>query len=187
MTPRKPRILRIREPRQLRALRTPLRQEILQTMSLLGSASVKEIASALGRAPASLYYHIHELNNAGLIRAKAERRSGTKMERVYETTADQILIDRTKCSKAFVRALEDLHRATLAQATREVTSALSAKSEGRASDDSLMLVRLSARLSRWDVKEARRMLDELAAFIGEHDSPGNEKTFAFTAAMVRVP
>jgi len=186
MASRKPRILHITKPGQLRALRTPLRQEILQAMSLLGSASVKELASALGRAPASLYYHVHELENVGLIRAKAERRSGTRTETVYETTADQIRIDRTKRTKAFVDALEDLHRATLAQTTREVTSALSAKSGGRASDDSLMLVRLSARLSRQDVKKAQRMLKELAAFIGEHDGPESEETFSFTAAIVQL-
>ena len=49
-----------------------------------------------------------------------------------------------------------------------------------------MLVRLSARLSRDDVKKAQRMLDELAAFLGERDSSVNEETFSFTAAMAKL-
>ncbi len=186
MPPRKPKILLIREPRQVRALRTPLRQELLQELSLLRSASVKELASALGKPAASLYYHVHELEKAGLIRGKASRRSGTKQETVYETTAERIRIDRTKRTKAFVEALGDLHRTALNQASREVASAL-ARGSGDASDDSLMLVRLSARLSQQDVRKARRMLNELAAFIGERDSSGNEETFSFTAAMAKLP
>ena len=187
MAPRKPRILHISEPRQVRALRTPLRQDILQAMSLLEAASVKELATALGRAPASLYYHIHELENAGLVRKRTVRRSGTKAETVYESAAEQIRIDRAKRTKGFVDALTDLHKATLSQATREVTAALHARSGGDAPDNSLMLVRLSARLSGADVKAARRMLDELAAFISEHDRVGNREAFSFTAAIAKLP
>ena len=186
MTPRKPKILYISEPRQLRALRTPLRQDILQAMSLLKSASVRELATAMDRPPASLYYHVHELEDAGLITKRTARRSGTKTETVYEPAAEQIRIDRTKHTRRFVEALSDLHKATLSQATREVTAALCARSSGDSSDNSLMLVRLSARLSRDDVKKAQRMLDELAAFLGERDSSVNEETFSFTAAMAKL-
>jgi len=186
MTPRKPKILHISEPRQIRALRTPLRQDILQTMSQLKSTSVKELASALGRPPASLYYHVHELEGAGLIRKKASRRSGTKTETVYEPAAEQIRIDRTKRTKGFVEALNDLHRATLSQATREVTAALSAEGPGETSDTSLMLVRLSARLSRDDVRKARQMLESLAAFMAEHDRHGKGETFSLTAAIAKL-
>ncbi len=176
----------IRAPRQIRALRTPLRQEIVHTMSLLGSASVKELASALGRSPASLYYHVHELEDAGLIRKKTTRRSGTKAETIFETAAERIRIDRTKRSKAFVEALGDLHKAALSQATREVTAAVSAGSGRGSEDDSLMLVRLSARLSRRDAKKAQQMLNDLAAFMGDHDRPDSGETFSFTAAMAKL-
>ena len=54
MPKKRPKTLRIRDPRQLRAIRTPLRQELLQSIVRRGPATVKELARALDRSPSSL-------------------------------------------------------------------------------------------------------------------------------------
>ncbi len=64
---KKKRTLVIRDAAVLRALRTPLRQEILSALDRPGGASVRELATTLGRKPASLYYHVHDLVRVGLV------------------------------------------------------------------------------------------------------------------------
>ncbi|MBN2564926.1 MAG: helix-turn-helix transcriptional regulator [Candidatus Eisenbacteria bacterium] len=181
------RTLHIRDPRQLRAIRTPLRQELLQTVISLGTASVKALSEATGRPPASLYYHVHELEAAGLI-ARAERRpSGGRPEATYRAVADRILVDRDVRSPAFAKALADLHRATLNKADREIADALRRERIGGAPEgEAVVLLRLSACLSKADAQEARRRLHELAEFMGERRQERGEEELALTAAMVRL-
>lgn len=181
------RTLRIGDVAQLRALRTPLRQEVLATLSRLGSASVKEMATELGRAPASLYYHIHELAEAGLIREVDRRPAGRRTEAVYGPAAQRIIIDRNPRSKAFAEALAELHRATLRTAERELVSALGVRRSKKEppDDEAITLLRMTARLTPATARLARKKLKALARFLAEHDDAEQGETFAFTAALVR--
>jgi len=183
----KKRTLVVRDPRKVRALRTPARQEILETLVRLGACSVKELAGQTGRAPASLYYHIHELTGAGLIREAERRRSGRRLESVYEPVADRIVLDRKERSRAFVSALADLHRSTLRKTERELVRALDPKRSREAPPgESVSLLRLTARLRPRAATKARRMLRELVEFIGDNDDPSAPDTYALTAALVRL-
>jgi|GEM_PF-372551 len=72
---------------QFRLLTDPLRQKVLK---LLGTneMSTSGLADALGEeAPSNLYYHVHRLLSAGLIRlVRTEPRRGT-VEKYYEAVA----------------------------------------------------------------------------------------------------
>ncbi len=73
---------------QFRLLTDPLRQSLLK---LLGTKemSTSGLAEALGgQAPSNLYYHVHRLLSAGLIRlVRTEPRRGT-VEKFYEAVAN---------------------------------------------------------------------------------------------------
>ena len=113
MAGRRRRTFTVRDPETVRALRTPLRREILEALIRVGRASVRDLASEVGREPAALYYHVHGLTRAGLIRKSGTRRGGARTENVYEPVATKIVLDRTVRSRPFVEALADLQRSTL--------------------------------------------------------------------------
>jgi DNA-binding transcriptional ArsR family regulator len=58
---------RIRAIAQIRALASPVRQDILDVVDTLGPCSVATVAHTLGRRPDGLYYHIARLRRVGLI------------------------------------------------------------------------------------------------------------------------
>jgi len=187
MTRRSLSTLVIRDPAVLRALRTPLRQEVLAAVQQMRTASVKDVAAELGRKPASLYYHVHDLVRVGLVRAAGTRPAGRRTETLYEPAADRIVIDRTIRTPAFVDALADLERATLRTAERELRAALAGSPTAAASPgEPSTLLRLSARLSRADAREVARRLRAVVQFLEEKDDPKGRDTYAFTAACVGV-
>jgi DNA-binding transcriptional ArsR family regulator len=188
MSARRKRTLKVRDPKQVKALRTPLRQEVVEAVTRLGACSVKELGDAVGRAPASLYYHVHELEAAGLIMEAGRRRVGKRLESVYEPVAQRIVIDRAERSEEFLSALLDLHRSSLRTAERELVRALdpgrmAGVPKARAP---AMLVRLSARLRPGAAAEAGRMMRELAEFMERNDDPDTPATHALTAVLVRL-
>jgi DNA-binding transcriptional ArsR family regulator len=181
----KPRTLVIRDAEKLRALRTPLRQELLQSLIGMEEATVKELAQSVGRAPAAIYYHVHELEKAGLVRRSEARRTGSRMGTAYRPVAERIVIDRRVRSQAFVGALAGLHRAALSKAEREITAALARESAAEPRDESVAFLRLTTRLSRKDAREARRRLKELARFMSEHSRREGGELLSLTAALVK--
>lgn len=74
----------IGDPKQIRALRSTVRQDIVDTLQALGSASVAELATHLDRAADTLYYHVRALLAAGLLVQLPEpRQRGRHRELVY--------------------------------------------------------------------------------------------------------
>jgi DNA-binding transcriptional ArsR family regulator len=61
---------------QIAALSTPIRQDIVDTIDALGTCSVAELATVLGRPADSLYYHVKALRRAGLIMVAVTERGG---------------------------------------------------------------------------------------------------------------
>lgn len=175
--------LRVRSAGQVRALRTPLRQEIVQAFTRLGACTVRELADELGHEPASLYYHVHGLEEAGIVIEVDRRKDGGRPESVYSLVAERIVIDRTETSKAFLSALSDLQCSTLRAAERELAASIAAA--GRAGEhDPATLLRLAARLKPRDVARAQKMLRDVVEFVAESDDASAKDTFALTVAMV---
>lgn len=58
----------ITDPKRIRVLASPVRHELVDTLSALGGkASVAELAEQLGRHADGLYYHLRLLRKAGLV------------------------------------------------------------------------------------------------------------------------
>ena len=60
----------VADRRQIRALASPIRQDILDAVTAIGPCSVAELAAALGRPADGLYYHIKRLLDVRLLIAK---------------------------------------------------------------------------------------------------------------------
>jgi DNA-binding transcriptional ArsR family regulator len=175
----------IRDAAVLRALRTPLRQEILCAMDAADAVSVRDIAAALGRKPASLYYHVHDLARVGLVREAGTRPAGRRTEVLYEPAAQRIVIDRTVRTPAFLAALEDLERATLRTSERELFAARAGDPTGACSPgEPGTLLRLTARLSKSDAVAARARLGEFLSFLEERNDANAGEAYSFTGVLV---
>jgi DNA-binding transcriptional ArsR family regulator len=178
----------IRTARELRALRTPMRQEIMNAVRRIGPCSAKEIAAETGRAPASLYYHLQRLTEAGLIRVTEERPAGKRLERAYQVSAARIIIDREKRSDAFLAALSDLYGATLRTAERELTRALGReRARKRGTCASTGVIRLQCRMSPESAAGLPERIQELVSSLAEDEGSERGEAYSVTVAVALLP
>lgn len=82
----------IRDLRALRVATHPLRQQILATLNGPPRA-VREVAAELGLDPHRLYYHVHLLEEHGLVRVTDSRVVSGIIEKHYQVTAHEFLVD----------------------------------------------------------------------------------------------
>lgn len=188
MNARRRKTLFIREADTLRALRAPIRQELVDALGRRGDCSVKELADDLGRPAAALYYHIHELEAVGIIVESGKKPAGKRTESAYSLTADRIMLDRDARSTEFLTALNDLHRSALRKAERDLERAIGdAAGSAKQRDKAASLLRLSARLRPGKAAQARRMMLELVQFMSDNNDPGAGDTYSLTLAFARLP
>jgi DNA-binding transcriptional ArsR family regulator len=80
----------IRKPEELRALASPVRQEIADVLSARGPMSAAELAAALGRAADALYVHQRALERVGLVRRAGVRRRNRRTEALFRAAAPEL-------------------------------------------------------------------------------------------------
>jgi DNA-binding transcriptional ArsR family regulator len=95
----------IDRPAQLRALASPLRQELLDVLEASGPCSIGELAAPLGRAPDSLYFHVRRLQKVGLVVEVERRAVGRHTVAIYDVAGRPLRIDRTKARPAELQAV----------------------------------------------------------------------------------
>ncbi|MEZ5443587.1 MAG: helix-turn-helix domain-containing protein [Lysobacterales bacterium] len=84
----------LRQPEQLRVLANGVRQELVDTLGALGGqATVRELATQLGRPMDGLYYHLRQLQQAGLIEQLSADRSGERHYRLIAGDRARLQID----------------------------------------------------------------------------------------------
>src|SRR5262245_46948940 len=80
----------IDSPEELQALSHPLRVQILDALREPGSAA--GVARRLGVARQKVNYHLKELERAGLVAGRGERRAGNFVEALYQSNARTIVV-----------------------------------------------------------------------------------------------
>jgi DNA-binding transcriptional ArsR family regulator len=86
----------IRTPAQVRALRSPTRQELVDALASSGPASAAELAALLSRAPDALYFHLKALLKVGLIIEREPRRNGRHVAAIYDLPAHPMRLSYAK-------------------------------------------------------------------------------------------
>jgi DNA-binding transcriptional ArsR family regulator len=81
----------IATPAQAAALVSPVRQEILDVLARIGTASIAEIAETLGRPADALYYHLKQLVRVRLV-VQSVRSRGRRPEALYRTVAPMLAL-----------------------------------------------------------------------------------------------
>ena len=165
----------VRRPAELRALRSPVRQQLTTILNLRGPCSVGELAQHMGRSAESLYYHVQKLVRAGLVTLKEERPTARRPEAVYELVAPGILVDPKQRSAAFLAELGELYGSVLRKTARDLTRTLERDRHlGPEQQRHSALLFYEARLKPASLKKLRRMLFEVVDFLAQEDDPEGE-------------
>lgn len=154
----------LRTDRELGALGSVLRLELIERLDLLGPASVRELAEHLERSPSSLYHHVAILERAGLVAVRERRQVGKRLEAVYELVADRLRLVRRSAGPGSRSALANIGKALLRHAGR--TYARSVTDPGTALEGagrSALLRLLSLRLDDRGLQALNRDIDELVS------------------------
>jgi predicted transcriptional regulator len=83
----------ISSKKQLTALTSAARQEILDVLTQMGTVSIAEMAATLGRPPDALYYHMRILLRAGLVEEVGSRPTDRRPEKLFRAVARDLRID----------------------------------------------------------------------------------------------
>lgn len=82
----------ITEPRQIRALVSPVRQEIADALHSAGPLSISQLANMLGRPADALYFHIRLMERVGLLSRVGEVPTGRRAGALYDVIARPLRI-----------------------------------------------------------------------------------------------
>lgn len=75
----------IRAPEQYDCLMSARRMEIVDQLANVGPTSVRSLAAMIGVKPSSLYHHIKQLEDVGLIEQAGVRTVNRRIEKLYKT------------------------------------------------------------------------------------------------------
>jgi len=160
---------------QLEVMASPVRHEIHQTVDLIGPCSVREIAGRMARQPETLYYHIHQMIEAGLLVVIDEQKVGRRVEKVLDVAGRPFRVAPDRTDSRFLDSINRSVTARLRLAQRRVqTDVVSEDAVRGGSFRSWRLEQNHARLNRENRKRLNRMLDEIVDFLRENDDPRGE-------------
>lgn len=156
-------------------------------MEMLGPCSIRELASRMGREPATLYYHVNMLERAGVLIRSGVRAVGRQEKAIYELVEKRVRVDMNQRSPQFKDALMRSCGALLRFAERTFIAALKNEATiktGKASE--LRIAQVNVRLTKKTLLEINRRLDEVQAYIDEVDSSKAETMYAITICVAPV-
>ena len=158
----------IREPEQLAAIRSPVRQEIVDVLAATGIRTVAEIASMLGRSTHSLYHHVRVLERAGLILNMGIERRNRRDEVLYATPGRRLRIHRDPGSPTFRRNMRGLVAGMLRLTERDFVRELARRASTKVTSINLSAGRMKGRLTAGQLREVLRLLGRLYDLLGNH-------------------
>jgi len=91
---------------QLKAIASPLRQQLLQEFAK-EPATTKQVALALGLKPTRLYHHVAKLESSGLIKLVETKPVRGATEKYYQAVAGCVKIDRAALPEGAAQRIGD--------------------------------------------------------------------------------
>ena len=145
---------------------------------------MREIGAYLDRVPEAVYYHVHALRRAGLIKRAGERIVGGRKEAIYESVADGFRLEPGRASSSFRESMADTCDAMLRFAGRNYRRGVTSKKAVFEGDARNVLTRCATvRLSPRQLARVNRKLDELVRLLLECDAVGDGGAVTFAAVL----
>ena len=176
----------IREPRQLAAIRSPVRQEIVYALSGTAIRTVAEIASMLGRSTHSLYHHVRALERVGLVLNVGTERRNRRDEALYAAAGRRLRIHRDPGSPTFQRSMRGLVGGMLRLTERDFVRELARRAVTRVTSTNLSAGRMKGRLTTGQLREVLRLMRRLYDLLGNHPEQTVGTMHALTMVIAPV-
>lgn len=163
----------IKEPAQIKALTSPMRQEIVDAVAALGPCSMTELAEHLGRAADSLYFHVRKLVKVKLLREVEKRKEGRHVWAIYALPARQV---RMVYSPAMLKTIRKVVAGAMRLSLREFNQALLQKNGSFTGPHrNLWGGRMKGWLTPEDLVEVNQIIERLL-FLMQKQGPGPGRT-----------
>ena len=178
----------IREPEQLAAIRSPVRQEIVDVLAATGIRTVAELASMLGRSTHSLYHHVRVLERVGLLLNMGIQRRNRRDEALYATPGRRMRIHHDLGSPTFVRNMRGLVAGMLRLTERDFVRGLTRRVPTKVVPSiRLSAGRMKGRLTTGQLREVRRLMGRLYDLLGNHPQQTVGTLHALTMVIAPLP
>ena len=167
---------------QMRVLASPVRQELLDALSQLGSASLVELGAVLGRPADGLYYHVRLLERVGLIRAAPARIRGGRREALFRAGARRYAMRYASAPASTEQAVNGVIASMLRLGIRDFRRALANggnRLDGPVRD--LWALRTVGWLRSAQVRKVNRAIHDLWRDVSRHDRGG--RLYAVTVLL----
>ena len=148
------------DPKRFRVLSSPRRVEIVSSLGDAGPASISQLARRLGLSSHSLYYHVHMLEKAGILKVREVRKGRRREEAIYVLAADRILLDPRAVPLSGPEEARKSLDSILRMTSREVYQALQSEAKEKGESD-VYAVRFKARLSKIALRRLNRYLHRI--------------------------
>ena len=119
MADRRPETIQMTSRRQLEAMVSARRHDIVDRLAASGPMSIKELAAQFGAQPSSLYHHVAILLEAGLVVESGSRMSGKRREVLYNTPAPRMRFTQALIEDRYRDILIDIGNALTRQMGRD--------------------------------------------------------------------
>jgi DNA-binding transcriptional ArsR family regulator len=109
----------IKTKKELAALVSGARQEIVDVLSQMPSLSAAELASALGRPADAIYYHLRVLQRSGLVVSAGCRNHGRRQEQLFRTISPDLRLEYKVGERGNARQITAIVRSMLRLGARD--------------------------------------------------------------------
>lgn len=171
--------------KQTAALKAAARQELLDVLSSMGTVSIAELATALGKPADSLYYHVRILQKAGLVLEDGTRELAGRNERLYRAVASDIRLTYKPGPKGNAEAITPIIDSMQRLTTRDFKAAFTNPStivEGR--QRQLWAARVTCWLTNQQVAELNQHIASLRqTTVSSPPRDEGEKLYALTIVL----
>jgi DNA-binding transcriptional ArsR family regulator len=172
----------IRSKRQMRALAAPTRQEIVDVLPRMGTVSVAELASALGRPADSLYHHLRILKRVGLVLSAGSRRVKGRRETLFRAIAPEMSLCYELGRKGNGSQINAIIASMLRLGIRDFRNSFeTADASVSGLQRELWALRKTGWLSKVQIAELNRYIEKLAKVIASPERKG--RLYAVTIVL----
>ncbi len=174
---------------QIKAICSPIRQEILDAVIAKGTCSITDIAVELGRPADGLYYHIRALIKENLLVDAGENKDNHRQETLYslphETSLLKVNYNHTDAEK--IQAINKMVKSMLKITQQDFDHGL--KSDQAVFEGELRNLwagRVKSRLNQDQIKTANKLLNELMNVFKQSTDQSSEKLYSLQWVLAPV-
>jgi DNA-binding transcriptional ArsR family regulator len=176
-------LTQIRDLQQIRALASPMRQAIVDTLEAMGPCSVAELAELLDTPADGLYYHLRILKARRLV-AEATERGPACVQAVSDPGDPPMRVRYDPASRANAAAVTRLVGSMLREALRSFRRAFRPGAVVEGPRRSLWAGRRTAWLTGEELEEVNARIEALVGYLAERRAwSADGRLYAFTFAV----